>query len=82
MEKSDFIEVKETKIVREEKVLKYEEFVAVMAAYIHRIYFNGNNGKDLTLRAEDYEWEVSSCEEFNKVCSDVVKRLYKITVDD
>ena len=51
MEKSDFIEVKEIKIVREEKVLKYEEFVAIMAAYIHRIYFNGNNGNDLTLRA-------------------------------
>ena len=82
MEKSDFIEVKEIKIVREEKVLKYEEFVAIMANYIHRIYFNGNNGKDLTLRAEDYEWEVSSHEEFEKVCSDVVKRLYKITVDD
>lgn len=82
MEKSDFIKVKEIKIVREEKVLKYEEFVAIMAAYIHRIYFNGNNGKDLTLRAEDYEWNVNSYEEFNKICSDVVKRLYKITVDD
>jgi len=82
MEKSDFIEVKEVKVVREKKVLKYEEFVAIMAAYVPRIYFNGNNGKDLTLRAEDYEWEVSSYEEFNKVCSDVVKRLYKITVDD
>ena len=82
MEKSDFIEVKEIKIVREEKVLKYEEFVAIMAAYIHRIYFDGNNGKDLTLRAEDYEWKLSTKEEFDKICSDVVKRLYKITVDD
>lgn len=82
MEKSDFIEVKEVKVVKEEKVLKYEEFIAIMANYIHRIYFNGSHGKDLTLRAEDYEWEVSSYEEFNKVCSDVVKRLYKITVDD
>lgn len=82
MEKNDFIEVKEVKVVKEEKVLKYQEFVAIMAAYIHRIYFDGNNGKDLTLRAEDYEWNLSTKEEFDKVCSDVVKRLYKITVDD
>lgn len=82
MEKNGFIEVKEVKVVREEKILKYEEFIAIMANYIHRIYFDGNHGKDLTLRAEDYEWEVSSYEEFDKVCSDVVKRLYKITVDD
>jgi hypothetical protein len=82
MEKNGFIEVKEVKVVKEEKVLKYQEFVAIMAAYIHRIYFDGNNGKDLTLRAEDYEWKLSKKEEFDKVCSDVVKRLYKITVDD
>lgn len=82
MEKSDFIEVKEVKVVREEKVLEYREFVAIMANYIHRIYFDGNNGKDLTLTAEDYEWNLSTKEEFDKVCSDVVKRLYKITVDE
>ena len=82
MEKNGFIEVKEVKVVKEEKVLKYQEFVAIMAAYIHRIYFDGNNGKDLTLRAEDYEWKLNTKEEFDKVCSDVVKRLYKITVDD
>lgn len=85
MKKSDFIEVKEVKVVREEEVLKYEEFVNIMAAYIHRIYFSGvkgNLGNDLTLRAEDYEWNLDTQEEYNKVCSDVVKRLYKITVDD
>ena len=82
MEKNDFIEVKEVKVVREEKVLKYKEFIAIMANYIRRIYFDGNHGKDLTLRAEDYEWNLDTQEEYNKVCSDVVKRLYKITVDD
>ena len=85
MDKKEYIEVNEVEIVREPKVLEYQEFVNIMAAYIHRIYFGGIEGKlgnDLTLRAEDYEWEVSSYEEFDKVCSDVVKRLYKITVDD
>ena len=82
MEKSDFIDVEEVQVVREPKVIEYNEFVAIMAAYIHRIYFDGNNGKNLTLRAEDYEWKLSTQEEFDKVCSDVVKRLYKITVDD
>lgn len=82
MDKKEYIEVSEVQIVREPKVLEYQEFVAIMAAYIHRIYFDGNNGKDLTLRAEDYEWKLSTKEEFDKVCSDVVKRLYKITVDD
>ncbi len=81
MEGKKYVEVNEVKIVREPKVLEYQEFVAIMAAYIRRIYFDGNNGKDLTLRAEDYEWNLSTKEEFNKVCSDVVKRLYKITVD-
>ena len=85
MEKSDFIEVKEVKVVREEEVLKYEEFVNIMAAYIHRIYFGdveGKLGSDLTLRAENYEWKLDTQEEYNKVCLDVVKCLYKITVDD
>jgi len=82
MDKKEHIEVSEVQVVREPKVLEYQEFVAIMAAYIHRIYFDGNNGKDLTLRAEDYEWNLSTKEEFDKVCSDVVKRLYKITVDD
>lgn len=81
MEGKKYVEVNEVKIVREPKVLEYQEFVAIMAAYIHRIYFDGNNGKDLTLRAEDYEWKLDTKEEFDKVCSDVVKRLYKITVD-
>lgn len=81
MDKKEHIEVSEVQVVREPKVLEYQEFVAIMAAYIHRIYFDGNNGKDLTLRAEDYEWKLSTKEEFDKVCSDVVKRLYKITVD-
>lgn len=85
MDEKDYIEVKEVQVVREPKVLKYQEFVAIMAAYIHRIYFGGlegNVGRDLTLRAEDYEWTLDTQEEYNKVCSDVVKRLYKITVDE
>jgi hypothetical protein len=85
MDKKEYIEVSEVQIVREPKVLEYQEFVAIIAAYIHRIYFGGikgNLGNDLTLRAEDYEWNLDTQEEYNKVCSDVVKRLYKITVDD
>jgi len=81
MEGKKYVEVNEVEIVREPKVLEYQEFVNIMAAYVYRIYFDGNNGKDLTLRAEDYEWKLSTKEEFDKVCSDVVKRLYRITVD-
>lgn len=79
MDKKEYIEVSEVQVVREPKVLEYQEFVAIMAAYIHRIYFSGIG---LSLRAEDYEWNLDTLEEYNKVCSDVVKRLYKITVDD
>lgn len=79
MDKKEYIEVNDVQVVREPKVLEYQEFVVIMAAYIHRIYFSGI---DLTLRAEDYEWNLDTQEEYDKVCSDVVKRLYKITVDD
>ena len=81
MERKKYVEVNEVEIVREPKILEYQEFVNIMAAYVYRIYFDSNNGKDLTLRAEDYEWKLSTKEEFDKVCSDVVKRLYRITID-
>ena len=79
IDKKENIVVNEVQVVREPKLLEYQEFVSIMAAYLHRIYFSGI---DLTLRAENYEWNLDTQEEYNKVCSDVVKRLYKITVDD